>query len=52
MVGVFEDRQNHGSMSVFASRKGVEEFVAGDPFVLNGVIRSWELREWHDALAS
>jgi hypothetical protein len=27
-----------------------EEFVRGDPFVLNGVIRNWYIRDWIEAL--
>jgi uncharacterized protein YciI len=38
-------------MAVFRTREGAEEFVAGDPFVINGVVRRWELREWNEALA-
>ena len=33
-------------MAIFSSREGAEEFVAGDPFVFNGVVRRSELREW------
>jgi uncharacterized protein YciI len=28
--------------------KAPEEFASADPFVLNGVIRNWYVREWHD----
>jgi uncharacterized protein YciI len=49
MVGTFGDPQTQGSMGVFTSREGAEEFVAGDPFVLNGVIRRYEVREWNEA---
>jgi uncharacterized protein YciI len=52
MVGVFDDPQSQGSMSIFATREGAEEFVADDPFVLNGVVQGWELREWHEALTA
>ncbi len=48
MAGTFGDVQNHGSMAIFTSRESAEEFVAGDPFLLNGVIRAWELREWNE----
>ena len=51
MVGTFGDPQTQGSMAVFSTREGAEEFVAGDPFVINGVVRRWELREWNEALA-
>jgi uncharacterized protein len=47
MVGTFGDPQEQGSMAIFASRAGAERFVAGDPFVLHGVVRRWELREWN-----
>ena len=49
MVGTFGDPQAEGSMAIFATREGAEEFVSGDPFVLEGVVRRWELREWGDA---
>jgi uncharacterized protein len=48
-VGTFADPQGEGSMAIFTTREAAEEFVAGDPFVLNGVVRSWEIREWNDA---
>jgi uncharacterized protein YciI len=51
MVGTFGDPQTEGSMAIFATREAAEEFVAGDPFVLNGVIRRWELRDWDEILA-
>jgi uncharacterized protein YciI len=50
MVGTFGDPQTQGSMAVFATREGAEEFVAGDPFVLEGVVAGWELREWDEIL--
>ena len=28
--------------------EGAEEFVAGDPFVLNGVVRGYEIRGWNE----
>jgi hypothetical protein len=36
-------------MAVFTSREAAEEFAGGDPFVLNGVVRSWQIREWNEA---
>jgi uncharacterized protein YciI len=50
LVGTFGDPQAQGSMGVFASRAGAEEFVADDPFVLNGVVREYEIREWNEIL--
>jgi uncharacterized protein YciI len=48
LVGTFADAQADGSMSVFRSRAGAEEFAAGDPFVVNGVVRSYRLLEWKE----
>jgi uncharacterized protein YciI len=48
LVGTFGDPRAEGSMSVFRTRAGAEEFAAGDPFVLNGVVKAWTLREWNE----
>jgi len=50
MVGTFGDPQAQGSMAIFASRKAAEEFASGDPFVLEGVVRAWEVRDWDEVL--
>jgi uncharacterized protein YciI len=49
MVGTFGDPQAQGSMAVFATRQGAEDFVNGDPFVLNGVVKAWEIRQWNES---
>ena len=48
MVGLFGDPQAEGSMAVFRSRAGAEEFAAGDPFVLRGVVKAWHVRQWNE----
>jgi uncharacterized protein YciI len=40
-----------GAMAVFTNREAGEEFIKGDPFVLNGVVSKWTLREWNEVLA-
>lgn len=40
-----------GAMGVFTSREAAEEFIRGDPFVANGVVAKWTLREWNEVLA-
>src|SRR5712692_6881589 len=50
MVGTFGDPQAEGSMAVFSTREGAEEFVSADPFVLKGVVKSWQIREWNETL--
>ena len=40
-----------GALGVFTSRAAAEEFVAGDPFVVNGVVGKHSIHEWLEALA-
>lgn len=51
MIGPFTD-PGQGAMGVFTTRAAAEEFVRVDPFVLEGVVKKWELREWREALTS
>jgi uncharacterized protein len=50
LIGPFGDPQAQGAMSVFTTREAAEEFARNDPFVVNGVVRSWEVREWDEAV--
>jgi uncharacterized protein YciI len=50
MIGPFANAQEEGSMGIFTTREAAEEFVRGDPFVLNGIVRNWYIRDWHEAL--
>ena len=50
MAGPFANPAE-GAMGVFTSREAAEEFINGDPFVLNGVVGKWSLREWNEVLA-
>jgi uncharacterized protein len=50
-VGTFGDPQAQGAMGIFASREAAEEFVAGDPFRIEGVVEAYGIREWNDILA-
>ncbi|HEY4463046.1 MAG TPA: ACT domain-containing protein [Streptosporangiaceae bacterium] len=50
MIGAFADAGAPAAMAVFTTREAAEEFVAGDPFVVNGVLREWTVREWNEAL--
>jgi uncharacterized protein len=45
-LGPFTDRA--GSMAVFTTREAAEEFAHGDPFVQNGVVSAWQIREWRE----
>lgn len=48
MIGIFGDPQSQGAMTVLTSREAAEEFAANDPFVVHGVVSSYEIREWHE----
>jgi uncharacterized protein len=50
MVGTFTEPVNGEAMGVFTTREAAEEFIAGDPFVLNGVVASWTVRPWDEVL--
>jgi hypothetical protein len=39
-----------GALGVFITREAAEEFIAGDPFVLNGVVSKWRILEWREVL--
>ena len=51
MIGPFSDPRQ-GAMGIFAIREAAEEFLRVDPFVLEGVVKKWELREWREAIGS
>lgn len=46
-IGPFADR---GNMAIFRSRAAAEEFVKQDPFVLEGLVKSFVIREWKDTM--
>jgi uncharacterized protein len=48
LIGPFSDQS--GAMGVFTTLEAAQEFAAGDPFVLHGVVESWRIREWGEAL--
>ena len=50
MVGTLDEPMNGDAMAVFTTREAAEEFIAGDPFVLNGVVAGWTVRPWHEVL--
>jgi uncharacterized protein YciI len=40
-----------GALAVFTERSAAEEFLEGDPFVVNGVVGRWRLVEWSESLS-
>jgi uncharacterized protein YciI len=46
-IGPFDNR---GNMAIFRTREAAEAFVRQDPFVLEGLVASYSIREWNDSL--
>jgi len=46
-IGPFADR---GNMAIFKTREAAEEFVKQDPFILEGLVKSFVIRDWNDTL--
>lgn len=49
MIGPFTN-PGEGAMGIFTTREAAEEFVANDPFVIHGLVATWRLLEWNEAL--
>lgn len=50
-VGTFANPLEEGSMAIFSTREAAEDFVRDDPFVVNGVVRHWYIREWNEVFS-
>ena len=46
-IGPFSDR---GNMAIFKSRKDAEDYAKADPFILEGLIKSYVIKDWGDSL--
>ncbi len=46
-IGPFADR---GNMAIFKSRAAAEQFVTEDPFILEGLVKSFVIRDWNDTM--
>ncbi len=46
-IGPFADR---GNMAIFRTREAAEEFARTDPFVLEGLVKSYVIRDWNDTM--
>jgi uncharacterized protein YciI len=46
-IGPFADL---GNMGIFRARAAAEEFVKQDPFVLEGLVKSYVIRDWNDTM--
>jgi uncharacterized protein len=46
-IGPFADRVN---MAIFRSREAAEAFVTQDPFLLEGLVKTYTIRDWKDEM--
>ena len=46
-IGPFADR---GNMAIFKTREAAEAFVKQDPFILEGLVKSYVIRDWNDTM--
>ncbi|HXS57138.1 MAG TPA: YciI family protein [Hanamia sp.] len=46
-IGPFADM---GNMAIFRTRAAAEEFVKEDPFILEGLVKSFVIRDWNDTI--
>ncbi|MGH7272490.1 MAG: YciI family protein [Polyangiaceae bacterium] len=50
MIGPFTDALAAGAMGIFTNRDAADRFVNADPFVTQGIVARWTIREWNEAL--
>lgn len=50
-VGPFLDAGG-GNMALFRTKAAAEAFAQGDPFVLEGLIAQYQVKEWGDQMLS
>lgn len=46
-IGPFADR---GNMAIFRTREAAEAFTRQDPFILEGLVKSFVIRDWNDTM--
>jgi uncharacterized protein YciI len=46
-IGPFADR---GNMAIFRTREAAERFTREDPFILEGLVKSFVIRDWNDEM--
>jgi len=47
-IGPFTDKG--GNLAIFRTREAAEQFVKQDPFVIEGLIKSYDIRDWGDQM--
>ena len=50
-VGPFID-PGGGNMALFRTRESAETFAKNDPFLLEGVVKEYQVKDWADSMLS
>ena len=50
-IGPFTDAGG-GNMALFRSREAAEKFASEDPFLLEGVVQEYQIKDWGDKMLS
>lgn len=50
-VGPFTD-SGGGNMALFRRREAAEAFVRSDPFLLEGAVSAYQIKDWADSMLS
>ena len=48
MAGPLDEPFNGDALSIFTTREAAVAFAESDPFVVNGVVSSWDIRPWSE----
>lgn len=50
IIGIGPFAGGGGNLAIFRTREAAELFIKQDPFLLEGLISSYEIREWADQM--
>ncbi|MFN8505977.1 MAG: YciI family protein [Dehalococcoidia bacterium] len=50
MIGPYADRS--GALAIFTGAESARAFAEGDPFVTEGIVASWSIKEWAEAIGA
>jgi uncharacterized protein len=46
-IGPFTDM---GNVAIFRTRDAAEQFATEDPFILEGIVKTFVIRDWNDSM--
>ncbi len=52
MINPNKNDEPLSTMAVLSSREAAEEYIKVDPFVINGMVSNWYIRDWANMFAA